>query len=691
MLEKNPNPPRQGTQQPPLLHSGIFSLLILGALLLFGGCEINKPEMPTFESSLTIPLGVERIEIMDVVEDEDFLTIGDDGGLDFFIDGDPDTMDFDFELSAEIGSQTIEQGLGNFELAAIDPLDYAFELGQIWAPANGVTNLLTVVPAFPIDVLSAPQDVPDVESAVLATGSLAITLINGLSVPVSAAAGPDHLVMNLEDPATGSAFAVFEFPEIAPGDSSTQTADLAGLTLPGSIRVSMVGGSVGSSGQVVTVNGTDSLDIAALFSDLVVSSAEAVIGAQSFQTSFTTELPADYELEQAEIASGSVTLDLTNDLPIPCVATMIWSELLDGANQPLSVVVNLDPGQSQNRLVDFSGYTLATRGVPLTALEADVDITTVGSGSSAVVLSADDGLTVNLTGGTISFSSVTGFVPAYSVPIDPIVEEIDLPSEMDGLQLVAASMILHVTNSAQLPADLDMQLSGTSASGQTLTLGVSHRILPAQARATTTDIVLDETNSTIVEFLNNLPVNITLAGEVVVGGDGTVGTVHTDDFAIVAWDITAPVEVIINGTTLDSDPNSLDLDQDMRDMIRDHAMGAYIQTEILNHMPVAVELFIKAGTDTSTLATAPLLEIGPLVVNAAEVDASTHVVSQSVTSRPTVLLSSEDAQLFSQPGLHTLIEVHLPSSNGNPVRMMSTDYLEVRGAIQIDVNVSDEW
>ncbi len=691
MRTLTPKAKRRQTPRRALLHPALVILILLAAITLLGGCEINKPEMPTFDTSLTIPLGVERIDILDAVEDEDFLIIGDDGGLSFFIDGDPDTMDFDFELSADIGSQTIEQGLGNFELSAIDPMTYAFELGQIWAPADGATDVLTVVPAFPIDVLSSAQDIPDIESATMTSGTISLTLTNGLPVPVSAASGADQLQISLEDPVSGAVVALFVFPEVPAGGASVQTFDLAGTTLPGDIRVRMLGGSQGSSGLVVNVNGTDSIEIEAQFTNLVVSSAEAVIGQQTFATSFETELPADYELEMAVISSGSVQLDVTNGMPVPCQAVMTWNKLQDLSSAPLSVVFDLAAGQSISQMVDFSGYILSSSGDPITSLVADVDITTPGSEGSSVTLSAGDGLTADLMGGTISFNSVTGLVPNYSVPIDPILEEIDLPDEMDGLELVAASMVMHVTNSAGLPADLALTLQGTSSSGNVVTMEVNEVILAAETRATVTDIVLDQTNSSIVEFLNNLPVNISLSGDVIVGGNGVTGTVHADDFAVISWDINAPVEVVITGTTLDGDPSALDLDQDMRDMIGDHVRGAFIQTEIQNHMPVAVELFIKAGCDTATLASAPLLEIGPLVVDAALVDPVTHIVTQSVISTPTVDLSAEDALIFSREGLHTLIEVRLPSSNGTIVRMMSTDYLEVRGAIQMDVNVNDQW
>ena len=317
-----------------------------------------------------------------------------------------------------------------------------------------------------------------------------------------------------------------------------------------------------------------------------------------------------------------------------------------------------------------------------------MDIDTPGSGATAVTLSATDGLTATLSGGSIDFSSVTGIVPVQNVAIDPIEEEVDLPNELDGLELTAATMALHITNSSGLPGDVAITLTGTSATGTTRSLTIDQQIAAAEARApVTTTILLDETNSTLIDFLNNLPESITLAGDVSVGG--VSGTVHADDYAIVDWDITAPVEVVINDATIETDPDSLGTDQDVRDMINDYLRGAQLETEILNHLPVGVEIRILAGTDTLTLADNPLLEIGPLTVAPALVDPVTHTVSQAVTSTPSIVLTEEEARIFGLPNLYSMVAVRLPSTNGQPVRLLATDYLEIRGMIRIEVEVSD--
>ena len=672
---------------------GLFVLLLAPALLgLLGGCEINKPEMPTFDTSMTVPLGVERMDIAELVEDEDFLVVGEDSSLGFFIDSDPDTISLDVDLSVDLAGQTFQEGLGQFELADTDPMAYEFLLADIWAPAAGLSDQPAMVPAFPINLNSSGQDLPDIESALLAAGMVSITVTNDLPVPISAASGPDQVVLDLVNPADGVPFATLVFPELVPGASSTQTADLAGATLPGQIAVNLSGGSPGSSGLIVNVSGDDRIQISAAFQDLLVEEATALVGAQSFNTDFDTELPEDYEITHATIGSGSLTLSLSNDMPVPCTASITWPQLHDAQGQDLVETFSLSPGQSVERPIVFAGRVLESDGAPLTTLAAQVLIDTPGSGASAVTMSSGDGLTATLGSGAITFDSITGLVPAYDFELDPMEEEIDLPEEMDGLELTSAQLSLIVTNSSGLPGDLDLVLHGISAGGREKTLSVEAAIAPAINRAPqNTVIVLDETNSTIVDFLNNLPESITVQGEVQVGGDGSSGTISADDYAVLTYEISAPVEVVVSGSTISGDPHLVDLDQDMREMIDEHALGARIETEILNHIPLGVELSILCSTDLATLESDPMLVIGPLPVAAALTNPVTHTVSEAVISRPVIELTPEQARIFGREGLITSFEVVLPSSEGQPARLMSTDYLEVRGIVQIDVHVNDEW
>ncbi len=671
------------------LPAGLLTLTAL--LLLTAGCDINSPEMPSFDTVFVVPLGTERLEIMDAVDDEDFLLVADDGSLGFHLDGDPDTLSLDFDLSVDVPGQSIDQGLGNFDLPAPAPLTYDFQLSDIWAPATGVTGLTTLVPAFPIDVTSGGQDLPDMTSATLSDGILSVTVTNNLAVPVGANSGADQIILRLENPVNSTLIVSMYMPLIPAGEARTQVANLAGVTLPDQLAARLRGGSTGSSGQFVTINGTDALAVEAAFAGLVVSSATAVVGNQTFTSSFDSPLPADYEITRAVIESGSMDVNLTNGMPIPCTAYLIWDQVQNIDGLPMIRTFDLPAGGTASATLDFGGYTIQSDGLPVTSLTATVNIVTPGSSGVPVTLSATDGLTASLSAGAISFSSVTGLVPAFAVPLDPITESIDLPDEMSGLELTAAILTLTLTNSSGIPADVDLTLTGTAADGAVRSLLVNEQILPAIGRAAaTTTIVLDQANSSILDFLNNLPETITLDGSVVAGGTGETGTVHADDYAVIGWEISAPVEMVITGATIDSDPEVVDIDADLRDRIATHARGAVLRTQILNHLPMGVELRIVAAQDTNQLDTNPLLIVGPISVAAGLTDPVTHIVIEAVTSTPVISLTEAEARILGLPNLFTRVEAILPSTNGQPVRVMSTDFLEFQGIVELEVLIDDE-
>jgi len=114
-------------------------------LTLMSGCDVNSPEMPSFDTTFVLPLGSERLEIIDAVDDEDYLVINGDGSLGFLIEGEADSLSFGVDLSTNIPTQDFSQGLGDFNLTDPAPLAYDFELADMWAPANGVVGLLTKI------------------------------------------------------------------------------------------------------------------------------------------------------------------------------------------------------------------------------------------------------------------------------------------------------------------------------------------------------------------------------------------------------------------------------------------------------------------------------------------------------------------------------------------------------------------
>ncbi len=263
----------------------IAILSILLALWFAAGCEIAEPKLPTFTTQVNVPLGEERLDVADALDDEDFLTELDGHTLGFTVDGDPDTVSLDFDLSADISAQSIVQSLGAFSLDLGAPVDVDFTLAQLYPPAAALHGTTVPVPPFPLVQTSDAEDIEDVESAALSAGTLVVTVHNGLPVPIGADSGPDQLVLELVDPASGDAFATVVFDVIAPLADASRTADLAGVNLPGAASVRLTGGSPGSGGVPVLVDAATTIVVSAVFQDLEVTQAVAAVPAQSFTSS----------------------------------------------------------------------------------------------------------------------------------------------------------------------------------------------------------------------------------------------------------------------------------------------------------------------------------------------------------------------------------------------------------------------
>lgn len=380
---------------------------------------------------------------------------------------------------------------------------------------------------------------------------------------------------------------------------------------------------------------------------------------------------------------------MTNGLPIPRTATLTWPDLRDAQVQVFRRQYDLAAGATTVRTLDFAGCTLAAGASPLTALDGQVEVASPGSSGQAVTMRATDGVSASLTPATISFSSATGTVPESVVTLTPTVTHIDLPDELDGLSLTAATLTLHLDTTASLPGVVDLTLSGARQDGTIARLTIQQPLNDGLSQSAT-EIVLDQDNSDIVDFLNNLPERITVLGEVSLGGDGAVGTVRPNDTAVFSWSIEAPVEVVIDGATLDSDARLLDFDADLAERVQTHAQGARADLEVLNHLPLALEVTLLVGTDPTTLDTAPLLTVGPLAVAAAQFSPTTHVVTAPVTSRPSFTLTAEQARVFGLPNVVTKFRATIPSSGGQAVRVQSTDWVEIQGIVQLDVLVDDQ-
>ncbi|MHB8079234.1 MAG: hypothetical protein ACYDIE_08275, partial [Candidatus Krumholzibacteriia bacterium] len=514
----------------------------------------------------------------------------------------------------------------------------------------------------------------------------------GLPVTVSDAEAPRLVTVALIDPADGATLVTVAFPApIAPGATVTAAADLAGVTLPDSVAVRVTGGSPGTA-TPVTIDAGARLRVAAGLRDLRLAEATALVGPQAFTAVSSVALPDSVRVVAAEILAGTLALSVANDLAIPCVANLTFPEVAAPDGRPLAATLTLPARGSGTCALDLAGARIAAPdAAPLAALRFAATVTSPGGGDLPVTLTADDALRAVLAPGRLRFGAVTGLIPERRFAIAPITASLDLPDELSGVSLTSAALTLLVDSSVDLPARLDATLTGRSATGTVATVEVLRDLLPAaQPDAGGGEIVLDEGNSAIVDFLNNLPTAITLTGQVTVGGDDVVGTVRPGDRAVIGWRLDAPLRVVVLGAVVRGDPQPLALDADARDRLAGHLGAVRVVTDIANHLPLGVAIRILAGVDAATVVEAPLLVVGPFTAAAGRLDPDLLTVSEAVVTRGEVALTAAQAEILTRAGLQTFVDVTLPGSDGQAVALRAADWLTVTGCVQVEVEVAHD-
>ncbi|MBU1675508.1 hypothetical protein KKA85_06975, partial [bacterium] len=538
-------PSRNRKKTGPRARPSVAAACMCGiALALAAGCTIEDPALPTFSTRLAIPVGTHDLTVAELIADQEYLHAGEDSLLFFRVEGDTTSVVLDLDLSADLESINTEATIGAVELDDPEPLSYTFSLVEIWPAAGSLPPGFYPVPAITFDVQGDPLVIDGFDHAHVSAGIISLTLHNELPIPLSGDSPPETITAEVVHPVTGAVIAALAFDaEIAPGAEAAAVADLADVDLPGSLGIRLTGGSAGSAGAGI---GPDaSLSVSLSIGDLVVDEARAAIGHQSFQETGSVALPDSLRIIEAIVASGVMNVTLMSGLPVPATVYLYFDDFETAAGAPYLLTFAMPRNGTEVTQADLAGARItAGGGAPLDSLTYTVGVVSPGSDGELVDIASWMRISAQMDATTLAIGEVTGLIPARSFEFEPMTQEIDIPDELDGLQLPAATLVIELFNGTGIGGDIDLRLTGRNASGETASLAATAGIAPARdGEPAKTTILLDETNSTIADLLSILPVSFTFSGAVSVGGDDEIGTVRPGDQARAVWRADAPLRL----------------------------------------------------------------------------------------------------------------------------------------------------
>jgi hypothetical protein len=669
------------------------------------GCSVNtNPQAPSWDTAVNVPLVNQVHTMQDLVGSEAVvITSAEAGILGFRVEGDTITTTVGDHLSLAGFTGSFHDSLGEFDVRDPGVEQSSYKFATLWPPSVGLDGSTAPVPSFTFtDQATNLPDFASFTAVTLSAGTLTVTITNNFPVPLDVSA------VDVVERGTGALVTSLSFPSSIPaGGSDSQSVDLAGASFSNQLGVRVTGGSAGS-GSPVFIDKDAAIAVDAGFSGLHASAATAEIPATSFNYVEDLALPDDMTVTTATLASGSLTLDLDSAIPLGSQVTITIPELTLPGGGPLVVVTSLTAGGQSSRVIDLTGCSLAP-GAPdlagVQSLDVQVDAQTVDTGGASVAVSAGDQVNLDASVSDLVLDHVQGVLSATTFDVPADTTTVDLPEGLESIGLVQASLDLVITTAIQFPFQLDLVAHGRGNSGATCDLPIQGEF-PAGPGAGLRELhlVLDETNSDIVPFLNSLPAEIAFGGEVTLGDGAAASSVDRDDAFTARFVMSTPLRLTLEEQTIEPDPSNLvviegtdgaggsgDETTLSPDVTRRLLQGS-VRVQVANHLPFGMQMRVKLATDSTRVHSAPDVVVGPFTVAAGAINAATGLVDASVTSVSDLGLTPADLELFKNPSgpakrIWGGVELVVAGTGGEAVAVRPSDFVEISALAHLEVNV----
>lgn len=652
-----------------LQRSGLIAITISIPVLIIAGCSIEKPQSPTWDTEFVVPLISHNYDMLELVDRiaEDNLSYDSSGNISFHVEQDIDTVAVNAGLTVDDLTDQFSEALGLIEISAPDPVSHQIMLEDY------IPLILGDVAEFSISASSSLPAISDIESVTIESGSLIVTATNDFGIPL------DTANITIRDEISSQVLGVVTFENgLKIGETKSESIDLSGKTVHSGLSYDAQLHSPG--GTLLTV-ADNQVSISVRFSNTItVSSATAKIPAQHKSYSQEISFSNENVITAAEVKSGEVQLGVTNNTNLTADIEITIDQFTH-VGTPLSIPANLLPNQTTVISADLSGYDfvpIAEKDEPTVNLVTDVDLP--GSGVVTAYVSSDDNFQVDVNVSNVAFKSVSGIIEPTLIEIDPVVEAVDIPNGFDGFSFSAAVMEINIESAVNLPSEVEIHLEGDA--GQHL--DVTGTVLPGTVDNPSTNTIIVNNLSS---FLDPLPHEITVSGNATVGDGTTEGSVTENDYVYGSVRIVSPLEMRISETEFQTDINEADLsDLSSEDVDRLNEGKALVH--ISNHLPLGATVTMHLAGDSTVLWSNPELTIGPLSVESGVVGA-TGLVTAAVGSDATVTLTHEDLKILDNPTLYVGEEITFPGTNGETVRIISSDFIDIEAYMTISARIGD--
>ena len=345
----------------------------------------------------------------------------------------------------------VQSEVGIISLDNIDPQStdpYLFS--AIYPSVNDIPDNSSVdIPSFDLEPVTNDFSFNDFSEAVFSTGSLALTIINDLVIPLG---DVDVTLKNSDGTQISGATTTIAGP-INSGSQATGFLDLSGVTLPGSVVIEVTGSSPGENSVLINdAAKNSSFSVQIIGSGLEVTSATAKIPTQTISESGSIDLAADSnKVVLATISGGNLVIEIDNYMAVTSEMSLSIPSLKTPDGNNFQTTINI-AGNTVDIIdqTNISDYSLMM-AIDDQSVYYNYTVLTMDTGDNLVTITANDSIVVSikLIGAfedeDISFSYFGGMVTPQDLSFDG---EIAIQSDSDILEatLNSGSLKIDINN-----------------------------------------------------------------------------------------------------------------------------------------------------------------------------------------------------------------------------------------------------
>ena len=417
----------------------------------------------------------------------------------------------------------------------------------------------------------------------------------------------------------------------------------------------------------------DSINITMNLSDLTFDAVSGYLNQDDNIQMDRIDLDNDTKIQTAQIDSGKILFTIQNFIGLEADVIFSIEELKQGSN-PLetSFQISSSPDPFQ-REIDLSGYTLS---VPLDSQSVNYTSTLSIPSDQLLSLTLNDSIAIDVLIDTLWFGSITGIVDTVDVSIDTVKKEISaLPEDMDGFDFANVEISIDFESGISIPVFLDLTLESSNSNGISETVSISNWNISDSS----TVIV---PNASVL--INVQPDQILAYGSARVGGDGTVGSVTSDDIILGELSVRAPLEFEIGQDALITTDPTL-LNENESEIVPEEIENIVLFVQYNNDFEFGSMITVLMSQDTLDFESGT----ADLLIDELQIGSTS-------TGLDSIELNDNRLGLFNQDSIYLRVEIKVigqEDNNGNPVpsKFLSTDemQLNIYGRLQYFIDGSN--